>query len=229
MDGKVTATAESVQALRASARDDDAEGDLAGALHQWDATAAFGVEVRASASRDEAIVRKTETLEATLADTATAVQTVAQAQVDADGRASTMWAVKMQLNSQGKYVVAGIGLGIENGPAGLQSQFIVNADRFAVVNDINGAPVSFFAIQGGQTFIEAAFIQDGTITNAKIGSFIASTNYVAGVQGWRLNKDGTFEINGTIAGQGRTMITHRSYRVWDENNVKRVQLGDLTE
>ncbi|WP_338791081.1 DUF1983 domain-containing protein [Pseudomonas sp. AE27] len=229
VDGKTTATAESLQALRASARDDDAEGDLAGALHQWDATAAFGVEVRASASRDEAIVRKTETLEATLADTATAVQTVAQAQVDADGRASTMWAVKMQLNSQGKYVVAGIGLGIENGPAGLQSQFIVNADRFAVVNDINGAPVSFFAIQGGQTFIEAAFIQDGTITNAKIGSFIASTNYVAGVQGWRLNKDGTFEINGTIAGQGRTMITHRSYRVWDENNVKRVQLGDLTE
>ncbi|WP_338794348.1 DUF1983 domain-containing protein [Pseudomonas sp. AE27] len=229
VDGKVTATAESVQALRASARDDDAEGDLAGALHQWDATAAFGVEVRASASRDEAIVRKTETLEATLADTATAVQTVAQAQVDADGRASTMWAVKMQLNSQGKYVVAGIGLGIENGPAGLQSQFIVNADRFAVVNDINGAPVSFFAIQGGQTFIEAAFIQDGTITNAKIGSFIASTNYVAGVQGWRLNKDGTFEINGTVAGQGRTMITHRSYRVWDANGVKRVQLGDLRE
>ncbi|MFF3703950.1 phage tail tip fiber protein [Pseudomonas qingdaonensis] len=229
VDGKTTATAESLQALRASARDDDAEGDLAGALHQWDATAAFGVEVRASASRDEAIVRKTETLEATLADTATAVQTVAQAQVDADGRASTTWAVKMQLNSQGKYVVAGIGLGIENGPAGLQSQFIVNADRFAVVNDINGAPVSFFAIQDGQTFIEAAFIQDGTITNAKIGSYIASTNYVPGQQGWRLNKDGTFEINGTVAGQGRTMITHRSYRVWDANGVKRVQLGDLRE
>ena len=229
VDGKTTATAESLQALRASARDDDAEGDLAGALHQWDATAAFGVEVRASASRDEAIVRKTETLEATLADTATAVQTVAQAQVDAEGKASTMWAVKMQVNSQGKYVVAGIGLGIENGPAGLQSQFIVNADRFAVVNDINGTPASFFAIQGGQTFIEAAFIQDGTITNAKIGSYIASTNYVPGVQGWRLNKDGTFEINGTVAGQGRTMITHRSYRVWDANGVKRVQLGDLRE
>lgn len=229
VDGKTTATAESVQALRASARDDDPAGDMAGALAQWDATAAFVSEVKVSASRDEVIVRKTETLEATLSDTTAAVQTIAQAQVDADGKASTMWAVKMQLNSQGRYVVAGIGLGIENGAAGLQSQFIVSADRFAVVNEINGTPVSFFAIQGGQTFIDAAFVADGTITNAKIGSFIASTNYVAGVSGWRLNKDGTFEINGMIAGQGRTMITHRSYRVWDGNGVKRVQLGDLSE
>lgn len=228
VDGKTTATAESLQALRASARDDDAEGDLAGALHQWDATAAFAEEVKVSASRDEVIVRKTETLEATMNDTTAAVQTISQAQVNADEKASTMWAVKMQLNSQGKYVVAGIGLGIENGPAGLQSQFIINADRFAVVNDINGTPASFFAIQDGQTFIQAAFIADGTITNAKIGSFISSTNYVPGVQGWRLNKDGTLEINGAIAGQGRLTITHRAVKVFDSNDRLRVQLGDLT-
>ena len=228
VDGKVTATAESLQALRASARDDDAEGDLAGALHQWDATAAFAEEVKVSASRDEVIVRKTETLEATMNDTTAAVQTISQAQVNADEKASTMWAVKMQLNSQGKYVVAGIGLGIENGPAGLQSQFIINADRFAVVSDINGTPASFFAIQDGQTFIQAAFIADGTITNAKIGSFISSTNYVPGVQGWRLNKDGTLEINGAIAGQGRLTITHRAVKVFDSNDRLRVQLGDLT-
>ncbi|MCQ0168418.1 host specificity protein [Pseudomonas sp. S12(2018)] len=228
VDGKTTATAESLQALRASARDDDAEGDLAGALHQWDATAAFAEEVKVSASRDEVIVRKTETLEATMNDTTAAVQTISQAQANADEKASTMWAVKMQLNSQGKYVVAGIGLGIENGPAGLQSQFIINADRFAVVNDINGTPASFFAIQDGQTFIQAAFIADGTITNAKIGSFISSTNYVPGVQGWRLNKDGTLEINGAIAGQGRLTITHRAVKVFDSNDRLRVQLGDLT-
>lgn len=228
VDGKVTATAESLQALRASARDDDAEGDLAGALHQWDATAAFAEEVKVSASRDEVIVRKTETLEATMNDTTAAVQTISQAQVNADEKASTMWAVKMQLNSQGKYVVAGIGLGIENGPAGLQSQFIINADRFAVVSDINGTPASFFAIQDGQTFIQAAFIADGTITNAKIGSFISSTNYVPGVQGWRLNKDGTLELNGAIAGQGRLTITHRAVKVFDSNDRLRVQLGDLT-
>lgn len=229
VDGKVTATAESVQALRASARDEDPAGDMAGALAQFDATAAFVSEVKATASRDAVIVRKTETLEATLADTTATVQTLAEAQVDAEGKMSTMWAVKMQLNAQGQYVAASIGLGIENGPGGLQSRFLVSADTFAVVNGINSTLSVPFAVQNGQAFINEAFIADGTITNAKIGSYIASTNYVPGVQGWRLNKDGTFEINGTVAGQGRTMITHRSYRVWDANGVKRVQLGDLTE
>ena len=229
VDGKTTATAESLQALRASARDDDAEGDLAGALHQWDATAAFAEEVKVSASRDEVIVRKTETLEATMNDTTAAVQTISQAQVNADEKASTMWAVKMQLTAQGQYVAAGIGLGIENGPAGLQSQFLVSADRFAVVNTLSsGQLFTPFVVEAGQVFMSQTFIQDGTITNAKIGSFISSTNYVPGVQGWRLNKDGTLEINGAIAGQGRLTITHRAVKVFDSNNRLRVQLGDLT-
>ncbi|MEJ5039915.1 phage tail protein [Pseudomonas sp. B21-036] len=225
VDGKVTATAESVQALRASARDDDPAGDMAGALAQWDATAAFVSEVKVSATRDEVIVRKTETLEATLADTSAAVQTISQAQVDADEKASTMWAVKMQVNSQGKYVVAGIGLGIENGPAGLQSQFIVNADRFAVVNDINGTPASFFAIQGGQTFIDAAFIKDGTITNAKIGDMISTTDYVAGVQGWAIYRStGVFEFNGTGPGQSRLSINNSGVRMYHANGVLGIEL-----
>ncbi|MNJ54710.1 hypothetical protein D3C77_501650 [compost metagenome] len=228
MGGKVTATAESLQALRASFRDEDAEGDLAGALSQWDSTAAFAVEVKASASRDEAIVRKTETLEASLGNTNAAVQTTSQALVNLEGKASTMWSVKMQLNSQGQYVAAGIGLGIENGPAGLQSQFLVNADRFAVVNGINGNLSSPFAVQGGQVFINQGFIQDGTITNAKIGSFISSTDYVPGVSGWRLDKSGTLEFNGTVAGGGRLTITNRAVKVFDAEGVLRVQLGDLT-
>ncbi|ROQ49091.1 host specificity protein J [Pseudomonas putida] len=229
VDGKVTATAESLQALRASARDADAEGDLAGALHQWDATAAFAEEVKVSASRDEVIVRKTETLEATMNDTTAAVQTISQAQVNADEKARTMWAVKMQLTAQGQYVAAGIGLGIENGPAGLQSQFLVSADRFAVVSTLSsGQLFTPFVVEAGQVFMSQTFIQDGTITNAKIGSFISSTNYVPGVQGWRLNKDGTLEINGAIAGQGRLTITHRAVKVFDSNDRLRVQLGDLT-
>jgi hypothetical protein len=229
VEGKVTATAESLQALRASARDADAEGDLAGALHQWDATAAFAEEVKVSASRDEVIVRKTETLEATMNDTTAAVQTISQAQVNADEKASTMWAVKMQLTAQGQYVTAGVGLGIENGPAGLQSQFLVSADRFAVVSTLSsGQLFTPFVVEAGQVFMSQAFIQDGTITNAKIGSFISSTNYVPGVQGWRLNKDGTLEINGAIAGQGRLTITHRAVKVFDSNDRLRVQLGDLT-
>lgn len=225
VDGKVTATAESVQALRASARDDDPAGDMAGALAQWDATAAFVSEVKVSATRDEVIVRKTETLEATLADTSAAVQTVAQAQVDAEGKTSTMWAVKMQLNAQGQYVAASVGLGIENGPGGLQSRFLVSADTFAVVNGINSTLSVPFAVQNGQVFINEAFIADGTITNAKIGDVISSTNYVAGIQGWAIYKNGLFEMNGNGPGQSRLSINNTAVRLYHANGVLGIDLA----
>jgi hypothetical protein len=153
---------------------------------------------------------------------------VSQAQAATDGKLSTMWSVKMQINANGQYVAAGIGLGIENTGAGLQSQFLVAADRFAVVNTIAGGAISVpFAVQGGQVFINQAFIQDGTITNAKIGSYISSTNYIAGQMGWILNKDGTFEINSALGGGGRQVINSYGGKVFDANGVKRYQWGNL--
>jgi hypothetical protein len=75
--------------------------------------------------------------------------------------------------------------------------------------------------------MNSAFIADGTITNAKIGSYISSTNYIAGQQGWILNKDGTLEINGIVPGQGRLVINSLNVSVYDANNVLRVRLGYL--
>jgi predicted phage tail protein len=156
------------------------------------------------------------------------VQTVSQSVATLDGKVSTSWSVKMQVTANGQYVAAGVGLGIENGPAGLQSQFLVSADRFAIVNTIAGGAISVpFAVQNGQTFLNSAFILDGTITNAKIGNYISSTNYIAGQQGWILNKDGTLEINGIVPGQGRLVINSLNVSVYDANNVLRVRLGYL--
>ncbi|WP_130931586.1 phage tail protein [Pseudomonas sp. Sample_24] len=157
-----------------------------------------------------------------------AIQETATAYADTAGKLSTMWSVKMQLTAGGQYVAAGIGLGIENVGGTLQSQFLVSADRFAIVNTIAGGAISVpFAVQGGQVFMNSAFIQDGTITNAKIGSYISSTNYIAGQQGWILNKDGTLEINGIVPGQGRLVINSLNVSVYDANNVLRVRLGYL--
>ncbi|MBC3964255.1 phage tail protein [Pseudomonas simiae] len=156
------------------------------------------------------------------------IQTVSQAQASTDGKLSTMWSVKMQLNQNGQYVAAGIGLGIENVDGQLQSQFLVSADRFAVVNNINGILSSPFAVVNGQVFMRSAFIQDGSITMLKIGEALQSDDYVAGVQGWRLDKAGNLEFNGPAPGGGRLTMTNRAIKVYDENGVKRVQLGDLT-
>ncbi|QBR32821.1 MULTISPECIES: host specificity protein J [Pseudomonas] len=194
-------------------------------------TEAFvGVWSEQSARIEDGIAtgKRVDTVQVTVNKNTAVVQQVSQAQVDLDGKASAMWSVKMQIDSNGRYVAAGIGLGIENGPAGLQSQFIVSADRFAVVNTITGGPLAVpFVVQNGQTFISSAFIADGTITNAKIGSYISSTNYVAGQQGWILNKDGTLEINGIVPGQGRLVINSLNVSVYDANNVLRVRLGYL--
>nr|WP_256671991.1 phage tail protein [Pseudomonas sp. 18058] len=148
---------------------------------------------------------------------------------DVNGKLAATWSVKMQYStSTGQYIAAGIGLGIENTPAGLQSQFLVSADRFAIVNTIAGGAIAVpFAVQGGQVFMNSAFIMDGAITNAKIGNYISSTNYIAGQQGWILNKDGTLEINGIVPGQGRLVINALNVSVYDANNVLRVRLGYL--
>ena len=161
-------------------------------------------------------------------DNSADIQTVSRAQVDTDGKLSTMWSVKMQLNQNGQYVATGIGLGIENVEGQLQSQFLVSADRFSVVNNINGVLSSPFTVQNGQVFMRSAFIEDGSITMLKIGQALQSDNYVDGVQGWRLDKAGNLEFNGPAPGGGRLTMTNRAIKVYDENGVKRVQLGDLT-
>ncbi|WP_139148150.1 phage tail tip fiber protein, partial [Pseudomonas aeruginosa] len=92
-------------------------------------------------------------------------------------------------------------------------------------NSSSGQTVAPVSIVGGQMFINNAMIQDGSITNAKIGSSIQSDNYVAGQTGWRLTKSGQFEINGTVPGQGRITITNQLVQVYDGDSVLRIRLG----
>lgn len=188
--------------------------------------AAVAAEQTARINGYGALSSSIETVKNTVNGNTAAIQTNATAIQDVDGKVTLNWSVRMQYETaSGLYKWAGVGLGLENGPGGLQSQFIIDADRFAI-GQAGSVP---FAVQGGQTFIKSAFIQDGTITNAKIGNYIQSNNYDPGKAGWKLFFDGTFEINGVVPGQGRSMMTNRSLRFWDNGGVKRVQIGDLTE
>lgn len=195
-------------------------GKVSGTVTDLESVVATDREVNAQAIQQVGVA---------IGDNTASIQTVSQAQANTDGKLSTMWSVKMQLNSNGQYVAAGIGLGIENVDGVLQSQFLVSADRFAIVNTIAGGAISVpFSVQGGQVFMNSAFIQDGSISMLKIGQALQSDNYVAGSQGWRLDKAGNLEFNGPAPGGGRLTMTNRAIKVYDENNVKRVQLGDLT-
>ncbi len=229
VDGKITSTASQVNALQAAWRDDDGAGDLAGAVDAWDTKARFTSEVKVVADESKAIARKTEIMEAEVGEAKAQVQVVSEAQAALDGKASAMWAVKLQVNSQGQYVAAGFGLGIENGPAGLQSQFLVSADRFAVVNGINGTLSSPFVVQGGQVFINQAFINTAFIQQIILGMTLRSQAVNShGLPLIELNMvSGTFTVRGQDA-NGQTIINNDGVYVYDVNGVERTAVGRLT-
>ena len=181
------------------------------------------------ASNKQASAQQVAQVSAEVASNKATIQQTTSALADTNDKLATLWSVKMETTAGGQKYAASFGLGLQVDPSGVSSQFVVRADTFMLLNLASGTPVSPFAVTGGQTFIKSGFLEDGSITNAKIGAYISSTNYIAGQQGWILRKDGTFEINGVVPGQGRSMMTYRSLRFWDVNNVKRVQIGDLTE
>ncbi|KKZ17229.1 host specificity protein [Serratia marcescens] len=118
--------------------------------------------------------------------------------VEDAGKLKDMWSVKVGKTVDGKLYTAGIGVGVENTPEGMQSQVLILADRFAVLNtaDGQGSAVSVpFAIENGQVFMNSAFIKDAAIDSAKIAQHIQSSNWISGQRGWAINKNGYAEFH----------------------------------
>ncbi|EIW7013954.1 DUF1983 domain-containing protein [Escherichia coli] len=143
----------------------------------------------------QAMATKVNSITATVNGHTSAIITNAQAIANVNGDLSAMYNIKVGVSSNGQYYAAGMGIGVENTPSGMQSQVIFLADRFAVTTAAGNSVALPFVIQNGETFIRASFIQDGTIENAKIGNYIQSNNYAAGSAGWKLNKAGDAEFN----------------------------------
>ena len=189
-------------------------------------------QIKTVSDQASAAASQTTQLQTTVNGHTQQFQQQASINQDVNGKITGTYSFRFKFDVNGAPYSTGVGLGIETGANGqVTSRFVIQADQFAIYNGEVGAAGSSvpFAVNGTETYIKSAFIQDGTITNAKIGSYIQSNNYVAGQTGWKLFFDGTFEINGVAPGQGRSMMTNRSLRFWDANNVKRLQLGDQTE
>jgi len=175
----------------------------------------------------QASATKINSLTVTVNGQTAAINQTAQAVADVNGNISAMYNIKVGVSSNGQYYAAGMGIGVENTPSGMQSQVIFLADRFAVTTMAGGTVTLPFVIQNGQTIIRDTVIGDGTISNAKIGNYIQSNNYVAGSVGWKLDKGGTWENYGSD-GQGARKSTNVTDSIRDSNGVLRVQIGKLT-
>ncbi|MDN7743033.1 phage tail protein [Burkholderia multivorans] len=189
-------------------------------------SAAVQTEAKARVDADSAMAQQITTVQAKANENAADVQTVAQSYADLNGRVSSSYQIKTQITSDGRTYIAGIGVGVDNNNGIIESQVLVSAQRFAVVDPNNGGSMIVpFVVQGGQVFIRQALIGAGWITNAMIGSYIQSDNYIAGRQGWRLDKSGWFEINAADGSGNRLVLDGSSVRVYDGNGMLRVRMG----
>ncbi|EMW2191321.1 phage tail protein [Enterobacter hormaechei] len=176
----------------------------------------------------QASATQINSLKVTVNGQSAAIVQNSQVSADINNNLNAMYSIKVAVDSNGNQYAAGMGIGVQNTPSGMQSQVLFVADRFAVMAQAGGAVSLPFVIQNGQTFIRDTFIQDGTISNAKIGNYIQSNNYVAGSVGWKLDKSGTFENYGSTAGEGAMKQTNQTISVRDSSNVLRVQIGRIT-
>ncbi|EJA4737946.1 host specificity protein J [Escherichia coli] len=218
--------------------DTNIEGILQNALanhgtveHQW---AQYG-EVRADvlvvkttiAEVDKAMAELSTQVQAQIEDVTAALEDKLTAVVDASG-ASAIYTLKAGVRVNGIMYNAGMSIAVlAQAGQPIVTRVGFNANQFVLMSGSGDTQYSPFAVVNGQVFISSGFIQDGTITNAKIGNFIQSNNYVAGQSGWKLDKGGTWENYGSD-GQGARKTTNVTDSIRDANGVLRVQIGKLT-
>ena len=178
----------------------------------------------AQASADQAFAQYQQQVSTKFGDQQAAINEKMTAYTDA-ASANAIYTLKTGVKYNGNYYDAGLSVAVIADGSGVKTRVAINADQLVMLSGQGSLQYSPFAIVNGQVFLSSGFIQDGTITNAKIGSFIQSNNYQAGVAGWRLDKGGTLEINGYTAGQGRNVINNTGQRVYDQNGTLRVVVG----
>lgn len=172
------------------------------AEHQW---AQYG-EVRADilvikttvASVDKAMAELSTQVQAQIEDVTASLEDKLTATVDASG-ATAIHTLKAGVRINGIFYNAGMSIAVlaESGKP-VVTRVGFNANQFVLMSGSGDTQYSPFAAINGQVFISDAFIQDGSITNAKIGNYIQSNNFVAGSKGWRIDKNGNAELHGKL-------------------------------
>ena len=225
LDGKITSQASSNEALRASVRGDDGAGDLAGAIKAWESTAAISTEKKVRASEIEAQAKVSETLQSSIGQTSASVQSVSETVVRLDGKVSAQTTMKAQTIVDGRKVVSGLAFG-SNGD---QSEFLIFAQRFAVVNEVSGKVDPMFVIENGQAVFNTAIISKAFVQEIILGMTLRSPTVDS--------KDrplleinipaGTFTVRSPGVG-GSSVLNNDGLAVFDLNEVLRLMAGRLS-
>ncbi|MBG3094728.1 DUF1983 domain-containing protein [Proteus mirabilis] len=162
-------------------------------------------------------------LESQVGTSSAKIEQTSKVVTDLNGKISASWTMKVQQDSKGNKVITGIGLGFN---AQGNSQFLVNAQNFAVISSLNGKVVTPFIVKNGQVVVNEAFIGDATITSAKIANVLQSTNFShANKVGYQLNMRTGEEIKYGNNAQGYWIETNILKRLFDKKGTMRIRMG----
>ncbi|HHT1875497.1 TPA: host specificity protein J [Enterobacter hormaechei] len=176
----------------------------------------------------QAMATQVNSITATINGHTSAITTNAQAIANVNGDLKAMYSIKVGLSSNGQLYAAGMGIGVENTPSGMQSQVIFLADRFAVTHQAGATVTLPFVIQNGQTIIRDTVIGDGTIGNAKIGSYIQSSTWDGtGNVGWHINKSGYATFN-NVTVRGSIYATNGNFSFNGSGNTTVINGNGVT-
>lgn len=184
---------------------------------------------KALATETEARTTADTALSAQLGDTQAALNEKLDSWVDAES-AGAQYGVKLGLKYNGVEYSAGMSMELVGSGDNVRSQFIFDANRFAISNGVGSGSGQWalpFVVESNQVFIQSAVIKDGSITNAKIGNRIQSNNYVAGSAGWAIDKSGSAEFsNATV--RGKLYANNGNFAFNGTNNTVQINENGIT-
>ncbi|WP_236248882.1 phage tail tip fiber protein [Pseudomonas syringae] len=188
--------------------------------------AAIQSESTARSDGDTALGKRVDTVQATASGASAQAQTASTAVSGLNGKVSALTTIKTSTTVGGRTVMAGLAIGVEGQQQ--ESQILAYAQRFAILDESSGTLIVPFVVQGGKVIIDSAIIGNASIGVAQLTQSLQSSNYIAGRQGLKINfLTGEFEFNSATGDGGRQTINNAGGKVFDQNDVKRHQWGNL--
>ncbi|OOL22067.1 phage tail protein, partial [Klebsiella aerogenes] len=176
-----------------------------------DNSAAITTTNKTVADLEKSTTEQITTLTSQVGDMSATVQQTASTVADLNGQLGAQWGVKVSTSSGGNNYVAGLQLGM-NGSG--QSQFLIQADTFGVYVPNGDQKNMVFGIDGNGAYLQQLMARNLTINFGQISDSLQSTNYQPGSTGWRLPKNGAFEMNSNVPGQGRIQLDESGLKVF---------------
>ncbi|EML1875375.1 DUF1983 domain-containing protein [Proteus mirabilis] len=160
-------------------------------------------------------------LESQVGTSSAKIEQTSKVVTDINGKISASWTMKVQQDSKGNKVITGIGLGFN---AQGNSQFLVNAQNFAVISSLNGKVVTPFVVKNGQVVIHEALMDKAWIQKLVVLNYFKSSGFDKG-NGFLLDaKNNIFRFTG---GNGALNITNNQLVVKDEKKRLVMKIGYL--